>query len=150
MYKEPESDIGRKVEQFWNNGNPALINQLFAPNYQHHDPHNPEVYDLETYTRWLTALRAAFPDLRMHIDDIITEGNKVVLRWTIRGTHTGEYMGLLPTGQKMTLSGINVYYVADGKITEAWFNYDSVGMMGQLGGLSVQAQAWEQTIEYLM
>lgn len=150
MYKEPESEIGRKVEQFWNDGNPALINQLFAPNYRHHDPHNPEVHNLETYTRWLTALRAAFPDLRMQIDDVITEGNKAVLRWTIRGTHTGEYMGLMPTGQKMTLSGINVYYVADGKITEAWFNYDSVGMMGQLGGLSVQAQAWEQTIEYLM
>lgn len=148
MQKEPKSDIRRQVEAFWNSGKLALVRDLFAPHYTHHDPHNPDVRDLESYTRWLRAIRAAFPDLRMQIEDVITEGEKVVLRWTVQGTHTGAYMGLMPTGQKMVFSGMNVYHMHDGKITESWFNYDTVGMMQQLGGLSIQAHAWEQTIDY--
>lgn len=148
MIDETRAMICKKIEEFWNKGNPALLPELFDTNYVHFDPNNPEVHDLESYTNWFSSIHAAFPDFQISINDTIVEGDKLVLRWTARGTHTGVYMGIPPSGQHITFTGLNVYSISDGKIAEAWFNYDAIGMMQQLGAMSVQAHAWEQIVTY--
>jgi predicted ester cyclase len=78
-------------------------------------------------------LRAAFPDLHQTIEEQIAEGDKVAYRWTARGTHLGELMGIAPTGNRVMFTGISIAHLAEGKIEEIWENYDALGMMQQLG-----------------
>jgi steroid delta-isomerase-like uncharacterized protein len=75
----------------------------------------------------------AFPDLHFAVHDIVAEGDKVVARWTMTGTHKGEFKGILPTNKKVTLWGINIDRVAGGKFVEGWVSFDMLSMMQQLG-----------------
>ena len=79
------------------------------------------------------AFRAAFPDLRVKNEDVIAEGDKVVARWTARGTHNGALMNIPPTGKQVTLKGIDVLRIEGGKIVERWGEFDALGMLHQLG-----------------
>jgi steroid delta-isomerase-like uncharacterized protein len=67
------------------------------------------------------------------VEDLIAEGDKVVGRWTFRGTHRGDFMGIPPTGKKVSIMGIAIYRIARGKIAEAWVAWDAMGLMHQLG-----------------
>ncbi len=82
------------------------------------------------------ALRAAFPDLEMVIDDQITEGDKVLTRYTIHGTHTVEYEGVPPTNKQATWTGMFLYRIQGGKIVERWGNWDKAGVLRQIGAIS--------------
>ena len=75
---------------------------------------------------------AAFPDLRITTDDIIAEGDKVVARWTVTGTHQGELMGIPASGKQISFTGMTVHRFVDGKIAENWWSYDAMGMMQQI------------------
>ncbi len=75
----------------------------------------------------------AMPDASMEMDTLFAEGDKVALLWTISCTHTGAYQGVPPTGNKLTIRGINIFNTADGKIAEVWSKYNTLGMMQQLG-----------------
>jgi steroid delta-isomerase-like uncharacterized protein len=77
--------------------------------------------------------RAAFPDLQFTVEDIIDQDDRVVIRWSSRGTHQGELMGLAPTGKIVTVTGISIDRFADGKVAESWTNWDVLGLMRQLG-----------------
>jgi predicted ester cyclase len=79
------------------------------------------------------AFRAAFPDLHVKNEDVIVEGDKVVARWTARGTHNGMLMNILPTGRQATLKGIDILRIEGGKIVERWGEFDALGMLHQLG-----------------
>ena len=78
-------------------------------------------------------IRAAFPDFHAVEVDFIAEGDKVVRRWTIAGTHEGDFLGLPPTGRKVRVTGINVDRIVDGRIVEYWHNFDLLGWLEQLG-----------------
>jgi predicted ester cyclase len=80
---------------------------------------------------------AAFPDGQYSMDDLIAEGDKVVLRWTFRGTHKGELMGIPATGEQVTMAGISIYHFANGMLAEIWENYDKFGLLQQLGVIPV-------------
>jgi steroid delta-isomerase-like uncharacterized protein len=100
------------------------VGNLFAPNYVLHDPSFPhDVYGPEGIRRYVAAYRFAFPDARFVVEDQIAEGDKVVSRWTARGTHRGEFLGISPTGEEVTVTGIEFDYVVGGKIEEAWVGY---------------------------
>ena len=73
--------------------------------------------------RYVAAYRSAFPDTRFVVDDQISEGDKVVSRWTARGTHRGEFLGIPPTGEEVTVTGIEFDHLAGGKIEESWLGY---------------------------
>jgi predicted ester cyclase len=77
--------------------------------------------------------RGAFPDGHTTVEDSIAEGDKVAYRWTFRGTHRGELMGILPTERQVTITGITVDRISGGKIEEEWNNFDQLGMLQQLG-----------------
>jgi predicted ester cyclase len=75
----------------------------------------------------------AFPDLQVSLADELSSGEKVVTRWTSRGTHQGELMGIAPTGNRVEVTAVGIWRVAEGKIAEAWLVFDALGMMQQLG-----------------
>jgi predicted ester cyclase len=79
--------------------------------------------------------RSAFPDLRVPIEDLIAEGDRVVTRWTARGTHQGELIGNAPTGNRVAVTGIIVDRVSGDKIEEEWVNYDTLHLMQQIGAV---------------
>ncbi len=77
--------------------------------------------------------RNAFPDMQFTIEDVIAEGDEVVVRWTFRGTHQGELMGTPPINNQVTVTGMSIERVSGDKIVETWDNYDALGLMQQLG-----------------
>jgi len=88
---------------------------------------------LEPYKQFISMYFTAFPDLHLTIEDIIAEGDNVVVRQTFQGTHKGDLMGILPTGKQATATGISIFRVANGKAVEQRANYDDLGLMQQLG-----------------
>ncbi len=137
MSAENKAVFRRYFEEVLNTGNLDLVDELIARTYV---SHYPTGYDFgggpEGVKQIVTAVRAGFPDVHFTIEDLIAEGDKVVGRWTFRGTHQGDFMGILPTGKKVSVMGIAIYRVARGKIAEAWVAWDSLGLVQQLGALS--------------
>ena len=123
----------RFVDDFYNAGNLDLLHELCAPNYAVHDPAAPQGTDLETWKEVVRQYRLGLPDIHMVIEDLLAEDDKVAVRWTARATHTGELMGIPPTGKQATIAGMTIHRIADGKIVETWWNWDALGTMQQLG-----------------
>ena len=112
----------------------AVVDELLAPDYVGRFPPNPDVSGVEAVKLFNQQTRAAFPDLQLTVDEVIGEGDKVVVRWTMRGTHLGEMRGgIAPTGKPFVVTGTTTNRVANGKIAEAWGNIDLLGLMLQLG-----------------
>jgi steroid delta-isomerase-like uncharacterized protein len=102
----------------------AEADELFTLNYALHDPSFPHnVHGPEGIKRYVAAYRTAFPDLRVTVEDQLAEEDKVVTRWSVRGTHSGEFLGLAPTGDEVTVSGIEFDRIVGGRIDEAWVGY---------------------------
>lgn len=95
---------------------------------------------LEGVKQWFNTLRSAFLDLRIDAEDIIAEGDKVVARYSVTGTHQGEFWGIGPTGKQVTFSGIDIVRVADGKLVEHWGEVNTLGLMQQLGAIPAPGQ----------
>jgi len=137
MSAEQNKAIARRwLKDGFEKGNLALANEIFAADHTNHDPSAPPggwPRGPEGGKAIATTYRGAFPDLQFTIEDQIAEGDRVVTRWTARGTNTGELMGMPPTGKKAIVTGINIDRVANGKIAESWGNFDVLGMLQQLG-----------------
>ena len=132
---EPNKAIVRRlVEELWNKGNLSVADELFAPNYEHHDASTLDFgRGPESEKKRATLYRTAFPDVRLTIEDIIAEGETVMTRWSCRGTHKGDLSGIAPTGKQITISGVTIARLANGKMAEGWVNWDALGLMQQLG-----------------
>jgi steroid delta-isomerase-like uncharacterized protein len=134
--------VRRLVNGVWADRNLAIVDELIASDYVGHDPTQPEpIRGPEGYKQFVGMYQAAFEDGMVTIDDEIAEGDLVVTRWTGRGTHTGELMGIAPTGKEVTVSGITISRLANGKIAEEWELMDALGMMIQLGAVPQPATA---------
>jgi steroid delta-isomerase-like uncharacterized protein len=108
--------------------------EIYAPDYVGHDPSNPQdVRGLEAAKQAAADYRRAFPDLRVTVEDLIAEGDKVAARLRFRGTHLGEMDGIAPTGKRVECTGIVISRIEGGRIAEDWANFDDLGMMRQLG-----------------
>ena len=127
----------RLLEQSFNEGKLELVDQFVAPEAAQHDPSLPpelrHARGPDGVKRVITMYRAAFPDLRMTVDDVIAGDDKVVLRWHSEGTHRGELTGLAPTGVHGSVTGISIDQWRDGKIVELWAEWDNLGLARQLG-----------------
>jgi steroid delta-isomerase-like uncharacterized protein len=147
MSTEDNKAMARRfIEEGWNQGNVAVFDELCTPDYIYHDPVS-EVYTLEDYKQLATEGRRVYPDLHLTIEDLIAEGDKVVVRYTLRGTNTSDFvtpsmpMPLPATGKQVTASGISVTRVASGKAVETWNQGDNLGTLQQLGLIPVLEQA---------
>lgn len=143
------SDASRRLlEESFNEGKFELIDQLVAPDAVNHDPATPAAMrDLrgpEMIKRTATMYRAAFPDLRITVDDVIAADDKVVLRWHSDGTHSGELAGLAPTGARGSVTGISIDRWKDGKLVEAWVEWDNFGLARQLGAAPPEGSVGEK------
>ena len=126
--------VRRLFEEVWNKGNLQVTDELFTPNYTHHDASTPDVgRGPESEKKRATLYRAAFPDFRLTIEDLIADGETVMARWSCRGTHKGDLSGIAPTGKQFTISGVSIARFANGKMAEGWVNWDALGLMQQLG-----------------
>lgn len=121
-------------QEGWKQGNQAVFDEICATGLVNHDPTLPQVINVEAYKEHVALYTTAFPAVAgVDIQDLIAEEDKVVVRWTWRVTHEGEYMAIPPTGNHMTMTGITIHRFADGKVAENWHNYDALGFMQQLG-----------------
>jgi steroid delta-isomerase-like uncharacterized protein len=142
--EENKATVRRAIEEGWNQGQVAVFDELNAPDFIYHDPGAPGVRTNEDYKRWVTERLSAFPNLQITIEDLVAEGNQVVMRWTFRGTHTGDLMTpmLLPaTGKQVTVPGITIVRLAFGKGVEVWSQGDTMGLLQQLGVIPAPGQA---------
>jgi steroid delta-isomerase-like uncharacterized protein len=127
----------RTWEEVVNQKNLDLLDELFAADYVHHDPSLPPDMQrgLDAYRLVLTMFFDAFPDLQGTIEDVVGEGDKVASRLRWRGTHQGELMGIPPSGKQVEFTLQAIHRIAEGKIVEGWVNYDTLGMMRQIGAI---------------
>jgi steroid delta-isomerase-like uncharacterized protein len=107
--------------------------ELYASDFSNHDPSAPDVGDREALMQMFAVWGTSFPDARVTIEEMVGEGDLVAKRWTYRGTHTGEFMGIPATGKEIAMTAITIYRISGGKVAECWWNYDSLGVMQQLG-----------------
>ena len=135
MSTQENKALARRVlEEMFNKGNLDLADEVFAPDYVDHDPAMPEdIRGPEGFKEYVSMFRTAFPDIHIEIEDQVAEGDKVVTRWTGTGTHEGDLMGIAPTGNKVTLPGMEIVRISGGKLAEGWEGYDSMVLMEQLG-----------------
>jgi steroid delta-isomerase-like uncharacterized protein len=130
---DTNKEIVRRVSVEPWEGNVGVIDELVGADYVGHDPAMPEQHGLEGVKEFVATYLSAFPDGRITVDEQLAEGDLVATRWTGRGTQQGELMGIPPTGKQVTVSGITISRVENGKVVEEWSNWDTLGMLQQLG-----------------
>jgi steroid delta-isomerase-like uncharacterized protein len=131
--------VVRRALDIWNSGDLAALDEVAAPGVVMHLRGRSDVVGLDAYRGYNAALRTAFPDQEWLLDDLLGEGDKAALMWTLRGTHRGELSGVGPTGKQVTVTGISVYRIADGKLAEIWVQSDTLGLLQQIGAVPGQA-----------
>ena len=119
MSEENKAIAGRYLDELWNKKNEAIPDELRS-------------FSRGTLGR---EVRAAFPDIQLTVEDQVAEGDKVVTRYTLRGTHKGEFAGIAPTDKQVTFTGIWIYRIEGGKIVERWGNSDRAGLLEQIGAI---------------
>jgi steroid delta-isomerase-like uncharacterized protein len=146
---EENKSVSRRVaEEIFNGGNLDLADELYAPDYVLHDPMLLEdLYGPEGLKQYAAMTLGAFPDARVTVEDQVAEGDKVVSRWTATGTHTGDLMGIPPTGRRIEVSGITINRFSGGKIAEDWYQSDDLGMMRQIGVIPSPEQVSSESSE---
>ena len=134
MSIEENKAIARRWnEEIWGKTNLALADELLSTDFVFNYPAPGVAANLEGYKQTLTMNNATISDLRCTTDDMVAEGDKVVVRWTWAGTHKGELMGIPPTGKQVMITGISILHIVGGKMVEEWIEMDTLGMMQQLG-----------------
>jgi steroid delta-isomerase-like uncharacterized protein len=126
--------IERLVEDVWNRADYDEVDRLVAGEYVGHPS---GVVGTEAYKRFYIDLRNASPDIAFTIEDQVAEGDKVVTRWTARGTHLGAYAGIPPSGRGFSFEGTSTHRVAGGQVVECWTNMDEFGLLQQIGAVPV-------------
>jgi steroid delta-isomerase-like uncharacterized protein len=139
--EENKATFRRYVEEVSNKGNLDLVDEVFDRYLSHQPDGHTEQRGPEDVKRFIGEFREAFPDFHSTIEDQIAERNKVATRWTMRGTHQGEFRGVAPTGNRITVTGIGIFrFSEEGKVVESWDNFDQLGMMQQLGVVPTPGQ----------
>ena len=134
MSENNKAVVRRLLDEVWNKGNLSPVDELFTPNFEFHDASTPDLgRGPESEKKRVTLYRNAFPDLRLTIEDILTEGDTVMTRYSARGTHKGDLNGIAPTDKQFNISGMTIARLANGKLAEGWVNWDAQGLMQQLG-----------------
>jgi len=138
MSAEENKAISRRfIEEIWSKGNLPVVDEIIAANFVRHDPADAApVSGCEGIKQVVAMYRTAFPDLKFTVEEQIAEGDKVVTRWTSNATHQGELLGIPATGKKTSVTGIHIARLAGGKVVEEWNNWDTIGLMRQLGVIS--------------
>src|SRR5271156_3651729 len=140
MSADNKALLRRYVEEVLNKKNLALTDELVAPAFVDHDTSMPDAQGPAGDKRLAAMVHASFPDLYFTIEDMVAEEDRVAYRYSVRGTHQGDFMGIAPTGKQFAVTGIHIYRFGDGKLQEEWENWDTLGLLRQLGVLPEPGQ----------
>jgi steroid delta-isomerase-like uncharacterized protein len=133
MSAEENRALARRSWEIVSQRNPDLIEEFYPPDFVWHEP-DQDIRGYEQAKQFVSTFLQAFPDINISVEDVIAEGDKVVSRYTIRGTHQGETEQFgPPTGRQMALEGITIHRFEGGKIVEEWERYDNLSALQQLG-----------------
>src|SRR5262245_17970244 len=123
------------LQELWDNWNLSKADELLASDYRLHLPGVPAPMNREATKEVIKMFGGSFPDLRHALDEVIAEGSTVAVRWTVHGTHRGDFQGLTATGRSIELSGTTVHHMTGGKIGETWITFDNLALLQQLGAV---------------
>ena len=141
MSAESNKALARRLlEEAFNAGNIDVVDELLTTDFVNHDAALPQaMVGPDAAKASIQGYRSAFPDLRVTIEQQIADEQGVATRWSAKGTHQGDLMGVGPTGKQATVTGITLDRIVDGRIAESWTNWDTLGLLQQLGVVPVLA-----------
>ena len=132
MAARGKETVRRMLDEVWNKGNVDFLDEAATTDCAFRESGGALV-GLEQEKAHIGGLLDSLSDVRASVDDLVGEGGKVAARWSWSATHTGEFMGIAPRGERLEGAGMSFYRMEDGKIAEAWTVSDRLGLMGQLG-----------------
>jgi steroid delta-isomerase-like uncharacterized protein len=137
MSERNKAVVRRWFEEVWNRGSEAAIDELFPAHGVAHGLGDTEqdVHGASEFKPFVRSIRGGLPDTHIRVDDILAEGDRVAVRITLEGTHTGDGMGVPATGRRVRIQGIIIVRMVDGQIVEGWNSYDQLGLLRQIGAL---------------
>jgi steroid delta-isomerase-like uncharacterized protein len=120
--------------ELWNTGNAEVVQRLYGDKVKRWDPNRPEaIRGPQEIGRYVAEVRLGFPDFKLEINEMISEGDRLAVHWTVTGTHKGEFLGIAATGKRVNLSGVTFNRIEDHKIIEEHAYFDRLTMLEQLG-----------------
>jgi len=128
--------VRRFYKEVYGDWNMALVDEVVSPQFTSHDWPKGSRTGPEGFRDFYSAIRSALPDARYEVDDLIAEGDKVVVRWRLLGTHKGDFRGIAASGREIALKGIAIYRVEGGKLMERWVVSDLHGVLEEIRGSS--------------
>ena len=138
MSKENEALIHRWFEEVWNKGRADAIDEMFAEDGIAHglaDESGEALHGPKDFKPFFYRFREAFPDIEVIVEDTVCEGDKVVARCRVRATHQGDSLGVVATNNPIEFTGVAIVRIKDGKIVEAWNNFDFLSLNRQIGAI---------------
>lgn len=139
MAAEDNKHLNLRWIQAWNARDWAAEAACRTPDYVAHMSGIPVPLDAAGWDRFTQTFTSAFPDAQITVDSAVEEGDLVASRWTITGTHRGEFQGVAATGRPVTMAGVDFSRIVDGKVAEHWSQFDVLGMMQQIGAFPAPA-----------
>ena len=130
----------RLLDEVWNKRNMDVIDELISPDFVIHDPNYTSGKGPEEYKKFVHTYLTAFPDTALTVQDQVADGSTVATRWTATGTHQGPLNGIPVSGCRVTIEGVSFSKVVDGKFVESWNNWDSLGILRQIGAVPAQSE----------
>lgn len=133
MLVEENKEVVRRLAQVINSGNLDQLDEILAPDYIRHDP-NPLLKDVgrEEYKEAFTRLRKAFPDAEWTLEELLSNGDRVIGRWSFHGTHNGSFYNIPPSGREVSYPILGIYRIKNGMIAEDWHIFHSIGLWQEL------------------
>ena len=126
----------KKFVEFINSASEKLARELVSPEAIFHVPGRSEpMVGPAGYLAIVGMMRAGFPDIQWTVEELISEGDKIAARFTMRGTHRGQFMGVLPTEKAITVQALNIYHLKNGQIIKEYGAPDMIGLLAQIGAL---------------
>lgn len=130
----------RLLNEVWNKRNFDVIAELISPDFVIHDPNYTSGKGPEEYRKFVHTYLTAFPDTVLTVQDQVADGSTVATRWTAMGTHQGPLNGISASGRRVTIEGVSFSKFVDGKFAESWNNWDSLGMLRQIGAVPADSE----------
>lgn len=132
--EQNEAVVRQNFELFWNDGDGDLIDQLYDPEHILHDPsYHLELLGWDGVRKCMEIYRAAFPNTRFSVDELVAQEDRVAVRWTVRGTHLGDLFAVSATGRQVVVSGMSFFRLRNGRLAETWISWDTLGLLHQIG-----------------
>ena len=141
MSEQNKALVRRIIDEAWNRGDLAVIDEAFAPDYTEHNPRPGQETGIDGYKGGIRMLRAAFPDLHLELQELLAEGDRTAVRYTLHGTHEGELIGIPASGQRVASDGMVFAPFADGMVVERWGVQDMLTLLQQIGAFPAPATA---------